>query len=460
MSRSSGRSGPGPLRRRRRARRRRRRRPCVGAAVSGLRAARRSRRGVPPAVVADLSIAWNQLQAGNTGGADRTYARVLEGGAGTAAALAGQGYVALAREDAERAVSTFRRRPGRGAALAAALVGKGQALLELERPADALASFEAAQQADPQLALAPRIETLRFRVVEDFDWPGASACARPSDGTTRGRRTRRRTRVAGQRRALSRAGGRRTPGGTVGRGRRASGASARTGPARPGDARPARGDAGGGRRLRRRDCQLRSRSQARAVGGRGGPSWPVRASAPIWHVCPSEFQTLSTQTRSDARRSGCRAGAARARVCWRGRRRGPLPSSPTCAATGHGRGLSRRCGRASWRPIRTTRFSPPAGSLAPIWRRPSGRALGLLAGTRRPAGRVLAARGAGLRRRAQGPPGLSGGGAGHGRWRAVARRMAFGPTRPVSGQEVLDAVSRLQRLAGPLAGRDRAIDPP
>jgi tetratricopeptide (TPR) repeat protein len=31
----------------------------------------------------------------------------------------------------------------------------------------------------------------------------------------------------------------------------------------------------------------------------------------------------------------------------------------------------------------------------------------------------------------------------------------FAPTRPVSGQEVVEAVSRLQRLAGPLAGRDR-----
>ena len=31
----------------------------------------------------------------------------------------------------------------------------------------------------------------------------------------------------------------------------------------------------------------------------------------------------------------------------------------------------------------------------------------------------------------------------------------FAPTRAVSGQEVLEAVSRLQRLAGPLAGRDR-----
>ena len=50
----------------------------------------------PPAVVADLSIAWNQLQAGNTGGADRTYTRVLKMAPKTASALAGQGYVALA----------------------------------------------------------------------------------------------------------------------------------------------------------------------------------------------------------------------------------------------------------------------------------------------------------------------------------------------------------------------------
>ena len=36
-----------------------------------------------------------------------------------------------------------------------------------------------------------------------------------------------------------------------------------------------------------------------------------------------------------------------------------------------------------------------------------------------------------------------------------ARSTAFGPTRVVSGEELLDAVSRFQRLAGPLAGRDR-----
>ena len=120
-----------------------------------------------PAVAADLQIAWNQLQAGNTGGADRTYDHVLKVAPGTAAALTGLGYVALARRDAERAVSRFDDALTVDSSLAAALVGKGQALLLLERPADALASFEAAQQADPQLALGPRIETLRFRVVED-----------------------------------------------------------------------------------------------------------------------------------------------------------------------------------------------------------------------------------------------------------------------------------------------------
>ena len=120
-----------------------------------------------PAVAADLGIAWTQLQAGNTSGADRTYTRVLTVAAGTAAALAGQGYVALAQQDAGRAVARFDDALAVVPSLSAALVGKGQALLELKRPADALASFEAALQSDPTLALAPRIETLRFRVVED-----------------------------------------------------------------------------------------------------------------------------------------------------------------------------------------------------------------------------------------------------------------------------------------------------
>ncbi len=122
---------------------------------------------LPPGLGADLQAAWNQLQAGDPAAADRTYARVLKQAPGTAAALAGQGYVALAREDRERAVARFDAALTRDQGLAAAHVGRGQALLQLERPAEALASFEAAHAADPRLDLAPRIEALRFRVVDD-----------------------------------------------------------------------------------------------------------------------------------------------------------------------------------------------------------------------------------------------------------------------------------------------------
>lgn len=85
----------------------------------------------PPEVVADLNLAWSQLQAGNTGGADRMYARVLKAAPGMAAALAGQGYVALARQDAERAVARFDEALAVAPSLSAALMGKGQALLQL-----------------------------------------------------------------------------------------------------------------------------------------------------------------------------------------------------------------------------------------------------------------------------------------------------------------------------------------
>ena len=239
VSRAAGHPGPGPLRGGGRLRAKgagddRRRRHGIRTSCS--RPSQPPRRRPWPPI---FSIAWSQLQAGNTGGADRTYDRVLKVAPGTAAALAGQGYVALARRDAERAVSRFDEALAVDSSLAAALVGKGQALLVLERPADALASFEAAQQADPQLALAPRIETLRFRVVEDSVEQAralakSAAMGRRASGLRGGAAG-----VAGERRALSRAGRRRAPGRAVGRGGRAPGSRARTRPAGPRDADPA-----------------------------------------------------------------------------------------------------------------------------------------------------------------------------------------------------------------------------
>ena len=54
-----------------------------------------------PQVIADLDVAWSQLQAGNTGGAERAYGRVLNAAPQNGHALAGQGYVALARDVAD-----------------------------------------------------------------------------------------------------------------------------------------------------------------------------------------------------------------------------------------------------------------------------------------------------------------------------------------------------------------------
>jgi tetratricopeptide (TPR) repeat protein len=140
----------------------------------------------PAAAVADLDQAWNQLQAGNMAGAERTYGRVLQQAPRNGTALTGRGYIALARDDADAAVARFDEALAGSPELAAALVGRGQALLRLDRPADALGSFEAAARADPALNLTARIETLRFRVVEDnlararslaerSDWDGARA---------------------------------------------------------------------------------------------------------------------------------------------------------------------------------------------------------------------------------------------------------------------------------------------
>ncbi len=123
---------------------------------------------LPPGLGADLQTAWAYLQSGDPGAADRVYARVLRAAPGAAAALAGQGYAALARDDEQRALAQFDAALASEPGLASAYVGRGQALLRLGQAADALESFERAQAADPRLDLAPRIETLRFRVLDDL----------------------------------------------------------------------------------------------------------------------------------------------------------------------------------------------------------------------------------------------------------------------------------------------------
>jgi Tfp pilus assembly protein PilF len=118
---------------------------------------------VPPRIADTLVGGWAQLQAGNVAAADRAFSRALKEAPTSPSVLAALGYVALARDDADRAVARFES----AGTFAPALAGKGEALLRLNRPADALESFEAALAADKALPLATRVETLRFRVLED-----------------------------------------------------------------------------------------------------------------------------------------------------------------------------------------------------------------------------------------------------------------------------------------------------
>ena len=122
---------------------------------------------VPSHLTAALAGGWAQLQAGNVSAADRAFSRVLRDAPASPPVLAALGYVALARKDADRAMARFDAASGADTAFAPALAGRGEALLQLDRPAEALASFEAALSADAALPLATRIVTLRFRVLED-----------------------------------------------------------------------------------------------------------------------------------------------------------------------------------------------------------------------------------------------------------------------------------------------------
>jgi tetratricopeptide (TPR) repeat protein len=121
----------------------------------------------PPADRAGQREAWDTLQAGDVGSAERQLNELLRRAPEDASILASLGYVALARRDSDHAIGRFNDAISKQPVLAAALVGRGLAFAELGRPADAVASLEAAHAADTSLDLSARIDALRFRAVED-----------------------------------------------------------------------------------------------------------------------------------------------------------------------------------------------------------------------------------------------------------------------------------------------------
>lgn len=113
------------------------------------------------------SRAWQFLQAGDLKNADRELTVALKASPGFYPAETARGYLDLARKDPASAVSHFDKALEKRSAYAPALVGKGQALVLLNRETDALAAFEAAVAADATLTqIARRIEVLRFRSAQ------------------------------------------------------------------------------------------------------------------------------------------------------------------------------------------------------------------------------------------------------------------------------------------------------
>jgi tetratricopeptide (TPR) repeat protein len=134
-----------------------------------------------------VDLGWRYLQIDDVRGADREFAAALKSNPKMYPAYAGQGFVALARRDFDRAVMAFDTALGAAPAYVPALVGRGQALLALRREGDALASFEAALTADPSLTdVRQRAEVLRFRGLQDLieDARAAAKAGRIPDART------------------------------------------------------------------------------------------------------------------------------------------------------------------------------------------------------------------------------------------------------------------------------------
>ncbi len=124
--------------------------------------------GTPKTTVDRLARGWRLLQANDLPAAEREFTAVLTANRDFAPARAGAGYAALAQKRAGDALPHFDAASPTERPYPPALVGRGLALIDLGREEDALASFEGALAADAAIPdLAERVATLRVRVVQD-----------------------------------------------------------------------------------------------------------------------------------------------------------------------------------------------------------------------------------------------------------------------------------------------------
>jgi tetratricopeptide (TPR) repeat protein len=120
------------------------------------------------AVLNQHKAAWQLLQAGDPKAAERDFTAILKLAPDFYPAEAGLGYAALARRDAQAALAHFDKALAPNGAYAPALAGRGESLLSLGRTDAAADAFQAALAADPSLtALRGRAEVLKFRGVQE-----------------------------------------------------------------------------------------------------------------------------------------------------------------------------------------------------------------------------------------------------------------------------------------------------
>jgi tetratricopeptide (TPR) repeat protein len=121
----------------------------------------------PETVLDRHRAAWRLLQSGDARAADRDFTTILKEAPAFYPAEAGLGYTALARKDGAAALAHFDKVLAKNAAYAPALAGKGEALLSLGRTDAAADAFQSALAADPGLtALRSRVDVLKFRGVQ------------------------------------------------------------------------------------------------------------------------------------------------------------------------------------------------------------------------------------------------------------------------------------------------------
>ena len=110
--------------------------------------------------------AWAYLQTGDLAGAEQRFAALLERNPSFYPAEAALGWVGVAQSNHEAAIGRFDRAIARAPAYVSALVGRGEALLATDQMEAALESYEAALSAEPQLSDVARVVLeLRFTVM-------------------------------------------------------------------------------------------------------------------------------------------------------------------------------------------------------------------------------------------------------------------------------------------------------